>query len=78
MELQQNMGIADRIVRSAVALGLIAATGDRHIKDPLKTALLFLSGVLLITAVKGKCPLYQLMDLDSRRQFRKTENQLPA
>lgn len=65
MELHKNMGIADRIIRPAVAVGIIAASATGKIKGPLETGLLLLSGVFLITAATGSCPAYEAAGIDS-------------
>lgn len=65
MQLHKNMGLADRIIRPVVAAGLIAASTTGKIKGPLETGLLFLSGVLLITAATGSCPAYEATGIDS-------------
>lgn len=59
MELHKNMGIADRIIRPAIAGGIIAASATGKLKGPLETGLLFLSGIFLITAATASCPAYE-------------------
>lgn len=65
MEFHKNMGIADRIIRPVIAGGIIAASATGKIKGPLEMGLLFLSGILLITASIGTCPAYELAGVDS-------------
>lgn len=65
MELHQNMGLADRIIRPVLAGAIIAASAAGKIKGPLETGLLLLSGVFLITAATGSCPAYEAAGIDS-------------
>ena len=65
MELHKNMGLADRIIRPAAAVAIIATTLGGKIKEPFQTGLLFLSGILLVTSATGSCPAYEAMHIDT-------------
>ncbi len=65
MNLQKNMGLADRIIRPVAAAAIITASFNKKITGPLATGLLFLSGIFLITSATGSCPLYEATGIDS-------------
>ena len=60
------MGRTDRIIRPAVALGMIALYAAGKVRGPGGVALLALSGLFLATSATGYCPLYQATGLSTR------------
>lgn len=65
MTLEKNMGIADRIIRPAIAARIITAYAAGKLKGGLGIALLTLSGFFLATSTAGSCPEYEALDIDT-------------
>ncbi len=66
MNLQKNMGKADRIIRPALALGVISAYAAGKIKGKTAVGLLVLSGIFLATSAVGWCPAYQAVGISTK------------
>lgn len=56
--MKKNMGTADRIIRTVIALVMIVLFVQGVISGTLGIILLVLSGILLLTSLVGFCPLY--------------------
>jgi hypothetical protein len=56
--MKKNMGTADRIIRTVIALLMIVLFFQGVVSGTIGIILLVLSGIFLLTAVVGFCPLY--------------------
>jgi hypothetical protein len=56
--MKKNMGSVDRILRVIIAAVVAGLAYTGVITGMLATVLLILSGVFVLTAVVGVCPLY--------------------
>ncbi len=65
MKLEKNMGIADRIIRPAIAASVIAAFATGKIKSTPGILLLVMSGFFILTSAVGSCPVYQALNIDT-------------
>ncbi len=65
MTFPKNMGLADRIIRSAIGGGIIAAYATGKIKGPAGLGLLLLSGIFLTTSATASCPVYTAAHISS-------------
>ena len=65
MEIEKNMGVADRIIRSTVAAGIIAAYATGKICGKTSIGLLAFSGIFLATSAVGWCPAYAAVGVDT-------------
>ncbi len=65
MKLEKNMGGADRIIRTALATGMIAAYSTGKFKGIAGISLLVLSGIFMITSAASSCPVYEALGIDS-------------
>ncbi len=66
--MKRNMGIADRIIRTvlAVVVAVLYATGQL---SPVASIVLgILAVVFLVTSAAGFCPLYLLFGLSTKRR----------
>lgn len=66
MKLQQNMGIADRVIRSVIATILVSKFAKKARHSTTAQAILVLSGLFLTTSAVGSCPVYQALNIDSK------------
>jgi len=71
MEIKKNMGNADRIVRSSIAVLIVGLSFSGIIHGPLGIALLTISAVFVITSIYAFCPLYALLHISSCSRSRK-------
>jgi glucokinase len=64
--MKKNLGNADRIIRTALAIffGALYFTGT--VTGTLGLVLMLLGGVFLVTSFLGICPLYTLVGLNTR------------
>ncbi len=65
--MKKNMAVADRIARFVIALVLIVLFLTKEYPLPVNGVLLAVSGVFLLTAWAGSCPLYTLLRIDTRQ-----------
>lgn len=68
MKLVENIGNADRTVRLTVSAVIVFLFAAGLIGGPLAAALLSLSAILVLTALVGFCPLYELLGIASRKR----------
>ena len=61
---QENMGMADRVIRAAVGIALVL--GALAVEAPLFKIVLGLGALVMIgTALVGFCPLYRAVGLNT-------------
>lgn len=63
--MKKNMGIADRIIRPAVAAGFIGLFTSGKVSGTAGKVLLCLSGIFILTSLFGSCPVYQALSVDT-------------
>ena len=56
--MKKNMGSADRIIRTVIAVVIAALYFTNVISGTLGIVLLVLAGVFLLTSIVSFCPLY--------------------
>ena len=56
--MKKNMGSADRIIRTIIALVVASLWFYGVIEGTLAIVLMVLSGIFLLTSLVGFCPLY--------------------
>jgi hypothetical protein len=64
--MNTNLGIADRIIRILIAVTVVSLFSLKIITGTLATVLLVVSGVLVITALVGWCPIYRILGIRSK------------
>lgn len=67
MKLVQNMGTVDRIIRVVLALVFIALYFSGFVSDILRTILLILAVVFILTSAVAFCPLYAPFKISTRK-----------
>jgi hypothetical protein len=65
MHFEKNMGLADRIIRPTLAIGMIAAFATGKVKGAAGIGLLGLATMFTVTSVFGSCPVYQALSVDT-------------
>lgn len=63
--MKKNMGTADRIIRTAIALILLALVMTKHVQGTLAVVLGVVGVVFLITSAVGVCPGYLPMKIST-------------
>lgn len=66
--MKKNMGNADRIIRSVIALVVLVLFITDVISGTLGIILLVLAGIFLLTSLIRTCPLYLPFGLSSIRK----------
>ena len=66
---QQNVGIADRMLRIGMGIVLIVL-GILIAKGTIGTVLVILSMPLLVSGITGFCPTYTLLGISTKREGR--------
>lgn len=64
--MEKNMGVADRVIRSALALVVAVLLGTRTLRGPLAIILGVFAVVFLVTSALSFCPLYVLFGIRTR------------
>lgn len=65
--MKLNMGIVDRVLRVAVAVGIAILYWQGIIEGTLGIVLLVLGGVFVLTSLVGFCPLYMPLKLSTKK-----------
>ena len=60
-----NMGMTDRVIRSAIAVALIGLTLNGDITGTGSIVAYTVSFVLLLTSIVSICPLYSLLGIST-------------
>lgn len=63
--MKKNMGNADRIIRTVIAVIIAALYFTGTITGTLGLVLLILAGVFVLTSLVSFCPLYTLFGLNT-------------
>lgn len=64
--MKQNVGGLDSAIRAMIALALLIGAGASIRWPGVSAACVLVSLLLAWTALTARCPLYALLDLDSR------------
>lgn len=65
--MKKNMGSVDRIIRTVVALALVALLVTGRVHGVLAIVLGVVAGAFLITSLVGVCPGYMPMKFSTRK-----------
>lgn len=65
--MKLNMGVVDRVLRVAVAVGIAVLYWQGIIQGTLGIVLLVLGGVFVLTSLVGFCPLYMPLKLSTKK-----------
>ena len=63
--MEKNMGMADRIIRSALAAGFLGLFATGKVSGTAGKILLGLSGIFVATSAVGSCPAYQALGVST-------------
>jgi CBS domain containing-hemolysin-like protein len=67
LDMTKNMGTADRVVRSVVAVVLIALIAGGQLTQTWAIVAAVVAAVFLLTSAIGFCPAYLPLKLSTRR-----------
>jgi hypothetical protein len=65
--MHKNMGVADRLIRTIVAVGVGALYLTGQISGTLAIVLSAFAIIFVLTSVAGWCPMYAPLGLSTRR-----------
>ena len=68
MELKKNMGTADRIIRTIVAVVIIALYLTGQISGTVTVILAIVTAAFLATSAVGYCPVYSVVGISTLKQ----------
>ncbi|MCG2616308.1 DUF2892 domain-containing protein [Terrimonas sp. NA20] len=63
--MKKNMGLADRIIRAIIAIGLILLCVTHVVNGLSFIVLMVVAAVFLLTSLVGVCPAYSLFGLNT-------------
>lgn len=63
--MKTNMGKADRIIRTVIAIVIALLFFTHVITGTLAIVLMVLAGIFLLTSFIGVCPLYSLLGVNT-------------
>ena len=63
--MEKNMGLADRIIRPALAAGFVGLFASGKVSGTAGKILLGLSGMFVLTSLFGSCPVYQALGVST-------------
>ena len=64
--MDRNIGRTDRLTRIGAGTALLGAGATHGLTSPVRGALEFgVGGVLVATGVSGRCPAYDVADVDT-------------
>lgn len=64
--MKPNMGMADRLVRIAVAVAIAILYFMHIISGTVAIVLLVVAGIFILTSLVSFCPLYTIFGMNSR------------
>ena len=70
--MRKNMGIADRLIRSVLALVVIALYFSGHITGTAAIVLGAIAAMFLLTSFIGWCPAYGPLGVSTRKKDAQT------
>lgn len=66
--MKKNMGLIDKVIRTLVAIVLIALYFTNVISGTVAIILLIFAGVFILTSLLGYCPLYLPLGLNTTKK----------
>ncbi len=66
--MKQNMGSTDRLIRTVIALLLVAAYAAGTVTGTIGIVFLILAAVFLLTSLVSFCPLYTVLGVNTCRR----------
>jgi len=63
--MKTNMGLADRIIRIAIAIAIVILYLNGVISGIAGILLLAIAAIFLVTGLIGTCPLYRLLHINT-------------
>ena len=74
--MKKNLGMADRVLRFALAITVVILFMLHIISGTLAITLLVVSGILVLTSLAGFCPIYWIVRIKSIWKTEKTEPEI--
>lgn len=65
--MTKNMGVADRVIRVLIALGIAVLYFTHYLSGTLAIVLEVIAIVFVVTSLLGRCPGYLLFGLSTRK-----------
>jgi hypothetical protein len=64
--MENNIGIADRIIRPVVAAVLLGSCADKSSSLLVRGTLALAGLALIVTSIAGKCPAYHALGISTK------------
>lgn len=65
--MKKNMGIADRVIRSVIAIGIVVLFFVGQISGTAAIVLGIIAAILLVTGLTGVCPAYMPFGFSTKK-----------
>lgn len=66
--MKKNMGTVDRVIRTVIAIAIIALFSAGHITGTAAVVLGIVAFLLLVTGISGVCPAYMPFHFSTRKE----------
>jgi hypothetical protein len=66
--VEKNMGTADRVIRTIIALVILALYINGSLSGALGIILLIIAAIFIATSIVGFCPAYTLFNFSTRKK----------
>jgi len=66
--VEKNMGTADRVIRTIIALVILALYINGSLSGALAIILLIIAAIFIATSIVGFCPAYTLFNFSTRKK----------
>ncbi len=66
--MNKNMGTADRVIRTVIAVAIVVLFFVGHISGPAAIILGIVAAILLVTGLTGVCPAYMIFHFSTKRE----------
>lgn len=67
--MRNNLGTADKTIRTIIALTILVLVFDRIIPAPISIFFFLFSVVLMGTSLKGNCPVYKFFRINTNKNL---------
>ena len=75
--MEKNMGLADRIIRTAASIALVEIVTNEKVPASIRGGLLMMSGVLIATSMMGSCPAYSALGISTKKNVNYADYNTP-
>jgi hypothetical protein len=63
--MKKNMGLADRLIRTLMAVAVVILYLLKVVTGPVAVVLLVIAAIFILTSFAGNCPLYSIFGINT-------------